>query len=98
MPNDTKATDTGIEIASLSGEKTMLTLRRSVETPLGSEWQDQLFTITWKLFSDLSEEEKEIVNVAVRDALEEGFGPHGEIVSKEIPIKKESPSSDTNNC
>jgi len=90
MPNDTEMGETGgIEIASLSGEKTMLTLRRSVETPLGNEWQDQLFSINWMLASELNREERETVNLAVRDARRNGFGPHGEILSQEFPEVKE---------
>jgi len=100
MPNDTEMGETGgIEIASLSGEKTMLTLRRAVETPLGIEGEDQLFSINWKLSSELTEKEKGIVNLAVRDARKEGFGPHGEVLSKELPVKEaQEVNSDTNDC
>jgi hypothetical protein len=100
MPNDAPAPD-GIEIASRDGKKTIMTLRRVVETPLGIEEEDQLFSVSWLLSSELTEEEKRIVNVAVRDAREEGFGPHGEILSNEFPfpIKEvKEVHSDTNGC
>jgi hypothetical protein len=98
MPNDAPAPD-GIEIASRDGEKTILTLRRSVKTPLGIEEKDQLFSVSWILSSELTEEEKGIVNLAVRDAREKGFGPHGEILSNELLVKEaQEVHSDTNGC
>jgi len=90
MLNDTEIGEAGgIEIASWGGWKTMLTLQKLVETPLGNEWEDQLFNINWILAPKLNREERETVNLAVRDARKGGFGPHGEILSEEFPEVKE---------